>query len=102
MQLVDDTLVKNIIHQKMRDEWPKDKDFQAILGISEDTDQNNDAYEEKLNKVAKDIENILINAIPKYYLTFENENSKEEFVNFSCNTDNFNNMFSSNAGICSR
>ena len=78
MQLVDDTLVKNIIHQKMRDEWPKDKDFQAILGISEDTDQNNDAYEEKLNKVAKDIENILINAIPKYYLTFENENSKED------------------------
>ena len=36
MQLVDDTLVKNIIHQKMRDEWPKDKDCQAILGISKD------------------------------------------------------------------
>ena len=70
MQLVDDALVKNIIQRKLRDEWPNNPEFKALLGYAEteDNDNNTDDAGNELEKLVKDLEELLVSAITKYYL----------------------------------
>lgn len=81
MQLVDDALVKNILQRKIRDEWPNDPEFQTLLRCYENAEDNADNTESKgLKTVIEDIENILSNAISKYYLDHE---GNERIINIS-------------------
>ena len=93
MQLVDDALVKNIIQRKIRDEWPNNPEFKSLFIHTDDesigdandienTDTEDDEDESvdqtsDLKNALEKIEDILVHAIPKYYLDNhgnENEN----------------------------
>ena len=94
MQLVDDALVKNIIQRKIRDEWPNNPKFKSLFihtddesidGTSdiENTDaENNENTSSDQTSDLKDtlekIEDILVHAIPKYYL--DNHGNENETI----------------------
>lgn len=81
MQLVDDSLVKNIIQRKLRDEWPNDPEFKALLGYTENEDNNNAIDNgNELEKFLKALEEILVSAMSKYYLDKEG-NENPEIIN---------------------
>lgn len=81
MELVDDSLVKNIIQRKLRDEWPNNPEFKVLLGYEETVKDENASDEGgELEKLAKDIELVLVNAIAKYYLD-KNGNENPEIIN---------------------
>ena len=70
MKLVDDALIKNIIQRKLRDEWPKNPEFQKILELAQISSKT-------IQTVVEDIETILVNAVSKYYL---DNNGKERII----------------------